>query len=98
MARSAYSDRAEAEAGERRAEADGELEDVDAPGRRGEEVARCVDEHVGVQAGGRGGDGLDAREVWQSGGGVQHHTARQGWKSVVCAAQRRRRQKVRARA
>jgi hypothetical protein len=27
---------------------------------------------------------------------VQHHTARQGWKSVVCTAQRGRRRKVRA--
>nr|CAB3499073.1 unnamed protein product [Digitaria exilis] len=62
-------DGAEAEAGERRAEADGELGDVDAPGRRGEEVPRLVDQHDGGQDGGRGGNGLDAGEKVRRGGG-----------------------------
>ena len=41
---------------------------MDAPGRRGEEVARLVDEHDGGQDRGRGRDGLDAREEVRSGG------------------------------
>jgi hypothetical protein len=74
---------AEAEAGERRAEADGELGDVDAPGRRGQEVPRLMDEHDGGQDGGRGGHGLDAgEEVLRGRGGLSEVAVAAGEREV----------------